>query len=46
MSSSVDEKPSSPVSKAETPVKEELPKGAVVEKDIRCVLLALVGVLV
>ncbi|CDQ89458.1 unnamed protein product [Oncorhynchus mykiss] len=34
MSSSVDEKPSSPVCKAETPVKEELPKGAVVEKDI------------
>uniref|UniRef100_A0A8C8C1Q2 DNA polymerase delta subunit 3 n=1 Tax=Oncorhynchus tshawytscha TaxID=74940 RepID=A0A8C8C1Q2_ONCTS len=34
MSSSVDEKPSSPVPKAETPVKEELPKGAVVEKDI------------
>uniref|UniRef100_A0A4W5JMM7 DNA polymerase delta subunit 3 n=1 Tax=Hucho hucho TaxID=62062 RepID=A0A4W5JMM7_9TELE len=33
MSSSVDEKPSSPVPKAETPVKEELPKGAVVEKD-------------
>ncbi|XP_041707201.2 DNA polymerase delta subunit 3 isoform X1 [Coregonus clupeaformis] len=35
MSSSVDEKPSSPAPKAESPVKEELPKGAVVEKDIR-----------
>ncbi|XP_064861113.1 DNA polymerase delta subunit 3-like [Oncorhynchus nerka] len=33
-SKEVDEKPSSPVPKAETPVKEELPKGAVVEKDI------------
>lgn len=46
MSSSVDEKPSNPVPKAETPVKEELPKGAVVEKDIRWVLLTLVGVIV
>ncbi|KAM9499471.1 DNA polymerase delta subunit 3 isoform 1-T1 [Salvelinus alpinus] len=34
-SSSVDEKPSSPPPKAETPVKEELAKDAVVEKDIR-----------
>lgn len=46
-SSSVDEKPSSPPPKAETPVKEELAKDSVVEKDItRCVLLNLVGVLV
>uniref|UniRef100_A0A4W5R822 DNA polymerase delta subunit 3 n=1 Tax=Hucho hucho TaxID=62062 RepID=A0A4W5R822_9TELE len=34
-SSSVVEKPSSPPPKAETPVKEELAKDAVVEKDIR-----------
>ncbi|XP_029557131.1 DNA polymerase delta subunit 3 isoform X3 [Salmo trutta] len=33
-SSSVDEKPSSPPPKAETPVKEELAKDSVVEKDI------------